>query len=172
MATTAKEDAMNRWMPEPEVRNIAAVTTLVLRIMFSVMLWTLGSGMAISLGAEPAKEQRKVYTFAVDRAQAENLQRWVNQGHDTWCRDAQLVASATMRRLGEEFEEAEAASLPLEMEQSERVKAVYTFHSLNGKTTYRITVRRFEWLRESAGTLHRMIWVPESVEITTRATLD
>ena len=136
-----------------EVRKMLPV---ILRVAFSLILWTLG-GAAMRLGAEPAKEHRIVYTFAVDRGQTENLQRWVNAGHDGWCRDAELVAVASMRRISEEFEEVQPASLPLE---------------LDGLKTYRITLRRYEWLLPAAGSLHRMIWVPEKVEIVTRKTLD
>jgi hypothetical protein len=128
--------------------------------------------MVLELAAEPVKEHRVVYTFAVDRAQTENLQRWVNEGHDTWCRDPRLVAVGAMRRISEAFEEVEAASMPLELESREKREAVYTFHSLDGLKTYRMTLRRFEWLMPTAGSLHRTIWVPEKVEIVTRATLD
>jgi len=157
---------------KPEERDIRRILPVVLRITLSLILWTLGSGMAINLAAEPAKEHRVTYTFAVDRAQTENLQRWVNEGHDAWCRDPKLVAVAAMRRLSEEFEEVQAASMPLELEQREQGEAVYTFHSLDGLKTYRITVRRFAWLLPTAGSAHWMIWVPEKAEIVTRTILD
>jgi hypothetical protein len=83
-----------------------------------------------------------------------------------------VVAVAAMRRLSDEFEEVEAASMPLELERKEKSEAVYTFYSLDGSKTYRITLKRFEWLMPAAGSLHRMIWVPEKAEIVTRATLD
>jgi len=156
----------------PEERDIRRILPVVLRITLSLILWTLGSGMAINLAAEAAKEHRVTYTFAVDRDQTENLQRWVNEGHDRWCRDPKLVAVAAMRRLSEEFEEVEAASMPLELEQREQREAVYTFHSVDGLKTYRITVRRFEWLMPTAGSVHRMIWVPGKAEIVTRTVLD
>jgi len=96
----------------------------------------------------------------------------VNAGHDAWCRDPQLVASATLRRIAEEPEGVEAAWLPVEPEHRERTVAIYTFHSLDGLRRYRITLRRFAWLMPTAGSLQRMIWVAEKVEIVTRATLD
>jgi hypothetical protein len=137
---------------------------VVLRVAFSLILWTLGAA-AMELDAEPVNEHRVVYTFAVDRAQAENLQRWVNAGHDAWCRDAQSVAAASMRRIAEQFEEAEPASLPLQLEREENTAAVYTFHSLDGLSTYRITLRRYDWLLRTAGSFDRMVWVPEKAEI-------
>ena len=155
-----------------EARNIREALPVVVQIVLSLVLWTLGSGMAISAAGEPVKDHSVLYTFAVDRAQTENLQRWVNEGHDAWCRDPKLVAVAAMRRLTEEFEEVEATSIPLELERREKSEAVYTFHSLDGVKTYRITLRRFEWLMPTAGSLHKTIWAPEKAEIVTRATLD
>ena len=157
---------------KPEVREILRILPVILRITVSLILWTLSGGMAIQLAAAPAKEHRMVYTFAVDRTQTENLQRWVNEGHDAWCRDSRLVAAAALRRVSDEFEEVQAASMPLELERREKKEAVYTFHSLDGLKTYRITVRRHDWLLATAGSRHAMIWVPEKAEIVTRATLD
>lgn len=166
-----QEDAMNTKSRRHGTGSIRTMFPVMLRVAFSLILWTLG-GAAMTLGAEPGKEHRVVYTFAVDRGQTENLQRWVNAGHDGWCRDAQLVAVASMRRISDEFEEAQPASLPLELERRKKTEAVYTFHSLDGLKTYRITLRRYEWLLPTAGSLHRMIWVPEKVETVTRKTLD
>jgi len=149
--------------------DVRTMLPVILRIACSLALWTLGA-MPMKLPAEPP--HRVVYTFAVDRAQTENLQRRVNAGHDAWCRDPELVAVASMRRISDQFEEVEAASLPLELERREKTEAVYTFHSLDGQKTYRITLRRYEWLLPAAGSMHRMIWVPEKVEIVTRKTLD
>ena len=169
---SCQEDAMGARNTDREARDVRRILPVILRITLSLILWTLGGGMALELAAEPVKEQRVVYTFAVDRAQTENLQRWVNEGHDTWCRDPKLVVVMAMRRMSEEFEEVEAASMPLELESREKRDAVYTFHSLDGLKTYRMALRRFEWLMPTAGSLERTIWVPEKVEITTRATLD
>ena len=163
---------MGAEMARPKARNIRRILPVIARITVSLILWTLGSGMVLESAAEPAKEHRTPYTFAVDRAQAEDLQRWVNQGHDEWCRDAQLVAAAAMRRLSGEFDEMEAASMPLELERGEKTEAVYTFHSLDGRKTYRILLRRYEWLMGAAGSWEEMIWVPEKAEIVTRAAWD
>ena len=153
-------------------RNMGMMVPMMLRVAFGLVLWMLGGGLAIQAAAEPTKEHRVVYNFVVERAQTENLQRWVNAGHDAWCRDAQLVAVASMRRIAEEFDEAEPASLPLELERREKSEAVYTFHSLDGLKTFHITLRRYEWLMPTAGSMHKMIWVPEKAEIVTRKTLD
>jgi hypothetical protein len=139
------EDAMNSRVPGSEARDLRAILPVMLRVAFSLMLWTLG-GTAMNLAAEPAKEHRVVYPFAVQRGHGEDLQRWVNAGHEAWCRDPQLVAAASLRRIADEFEEVEAASLPLELEYRQKSEAVYTLHSLDGRVTYRITLRRYDWL--------------------------
>ena len=110
----------------------------------------------------------------MDRAHIETLQRWVNSGHDEWCRDPQLVASAAVRLASPQFSESrfELASLPLEGEHSRVTKTIYTYHSLDGRTTYRVTLRRFRWLLPAAGTFRQMIWVPERAESITRDTFD
>jgi hypothetical protein len=167
-----REDVMNTPTRNSQKPNVRTILPVILRITLSLILWTLGAGMTMKLEAEPVKEHRAVYTFAVDRAQVEDLQRWVNAGHDLWCRDPQLVAVASLRRISKEFEEFEAASLPLELEHRQRSEAVYTFHSLDGRATYRITLRRYDWLLATAGSLQGMIWVPEKAEIVKRDTLD
>jgi hypothetical protein len=153
-------------------RSVATVLPVILPITLSLILWTLGPGMTMELQSEPVKEHRAVYTFAVDQAQVEDLQRWVNAGHDSWCRDPQSVAAASLGRISEEFEEFEAASLPLELEHRQRSEAVYTFHSLDGRVTQRITLRRYDWLLATAGSFERMIWVPEKAEIVEQDTVD
>ena len=147
-------------------RTIRTILPVILRVTFSLILWTLGA-VPMRLAAAETKEHRVVYTFAVDRAQLEDLQRWVNAGHASWCRDPQLVASASLRRVLPDSD-FELASFPLERELGRKTTAVYTFHSLDGTTTYRITLRRYRWLLPIAGSQHKLIWVPERAEILTR----
>ena len=159
-----QEDPMNPLHTESN-RTIRTILPVILRIAFSLLLWTFGA-VPMVLAAADTKEHRMVYAFAVDRAQIENLQRWVNADHDAWCRDPQLVASASLRRVLPDSD-FELASFPLEQEHRAKTTAVYTFHSLDGLTTYRITVRRYRWLLPIAGSQHKMIWVPERAEIIT-----
>jgi hypothetical protein len=160
-----QEDPMNSAHQNPS-RTIRTIFPVILRITFSLILWTLGAA-PMRLAAAETKEHRVVYTFAADRAQIEDLQRWVNAGHDSWCRDPRLVASASLQRVLPDSD-FELASFPLEREHSRKATAVYTFHSLDGTTTYRITLRRYRWLLPVAGSRHKMIWVPERAEIVTR----
>jgi len=156
---------MNPLQQNPS-HNLGMFLPVILRVTFSLLLWTIGAA-PMRLGAAETREHRLVFTFSVDRAQVEDLQRWVNAGHDSWCRDPQLVASASVRRVlpGSDFE---LASFPMQLEHTRRATVVYTFYSVDGLTLYRITLRRYRWLRPIAGSEHNMIWVPERAEIITR----
>lgn len=162
---------MNSSRRKPRSRSIREIVPIILRVAFSVILWTLGATVMTVAGAQP-KQHRVVHMLEVDRNKAENLQRWVNGGHDGWCRDAQLVAAAALRRVSPDFPDYELASLPLDVERSGKNSAVYSFHSLDGHRAYRITLRRYRWLLPVAGSLQRTIWIPERVEILTRDTMD
>jgi len=65
---------MNSSSGNPTARDLRTALPTILRITLSLMLWTLGASM--NLPAAKPKVHRVVYTFAVDRAQIENLQRW------------------------------------------------------------------------------------------------
>ena len=164
------EEVMNTLNRKSAV-SIRTILPVILRIVLSLILWTLGAA-SMNIAVAQTKEHRVVHNFAVDHTQVENLQRWVNAGHDPWCRDSQLVAAASLRRVSPEVSNLELASLPLELERSHKTTAIYTFHSLDGRTTFRITLRRYRWLLPVAGSFQKMIWVPERAEIVTRDTLD
>jgi hypothetical protein len=164
------EDVMNSLNRKPAA-SLLTILPVILRITLSLILWTLGAA-SMNLAAAETTERRVVHNFPIDRAQVENLQRWVNAGHDPWCRDSQLVAAASLRRISPELSDFEFASLQSELQRSRKTTAIYTFHSRDGQTTYRVTLRRYRWLLPVAGSFQKMIWVPERVEILTRDTLD
>jgi hypothetical protein len=162
--STNQEDTMNA-MPR---RSFTAVLPVIFRITLSLLLWTVGaSAMDLRIAPVEPKDHRIVFTFPVDRAKVEALQRWVDAGHDSWCRDPQAVADATLHRVSPDLAQFESVSLPLELESSQKTKAVYLFHSLDGRATYRITLRRYRFLLSTSRSLRQIIWTPESVEITT-----
>jgi hypothetical protein len=133
---------------------------MVLSITGNLLLWTLGfATMSVATENNP---QRIVQEFPIDPSRAENLQRWVNSGHDTWCRSGNLVAQATLQRISPEFSatDTELASLPAETKQLNPNKVIYTYHSLDGHTTYRITVVRYPSLLHSANPKDAQVWLP------------
>jgi hypothetical protein len=142
---------------------------MVLSITGNLLLWTLGFA-TISVATEN-NPQRIVQEFPIDPSRAENLQRWVNSGHDTWCRSGNLVAQATVQRIAPEFSTAdfELVTLPAETKQLNPNKVIYTYHSLDGHTTYRITVVRYPSLLHSANPKDAQVWLPIRSEKITRA---
>jgi hypothetical protein len=144
----------------------------ILRVSLQVLAFVLWTTLAGSAFAQTV-EHRVVRKFPVKRVAIENLQRWVDSGHDEWCRDAEFVAAATLRAIAPEAEaEYQLASASLEKEQESRTRSTYTYHSIDGRVTYRITVRRYAWQRKAAGGVKNAIWVPERAEIVTKETSD
>jgi len=168
-----KEVTMNTYSWQLTNRNSHTALSVIFRVACSLLLWTFGASASdLRITPPQPKEQRTIIAFPEDRAAVEELQRWVNAGHDTWCRDARLVAASVLRGLSPQFSGYELAALPLEQEHAENTIVVYAFHGLDGRTIYRITLRRHLYLLRSAGTLHRIVWTPESAEIVTHAMQD
>jgi hypothetical protein len=165
----------------PKEKNMSAqsVTTnsvpkqnmipMVLNITVNLLLWTLGLA-AMSVAHTENEPQRIVQEFQIDRSRVENLQRWVDSGHDTWCRSANLVAQSTLQRIAPEYLAAdlELTSVPTEAEQLGPDKTVYTYHSLDGRITYRVTVARCPWLLHSGNSKDALVWVPIRTEKITQ----
>jgi hypothetical protein len=168
-----QEDAMNATNPISTRIHHRTILPIIWRITFSLLLWTLGSA-SINLTEAQTRPQRIVKEFPVDRAKLEHLQRWVNDGHDTWCRDPKLVASLALSRVSPDFisPEFELASLPAERRAAHGTKSIYTFSTLDGRTSYRVTLRRYRWLLSTAGTIDNIVWVPVRIETITRPTTD
>jgi hypothetical protein len=144
---------------------------MVLSITVNLLLWTLGLA-TMSLAHIENEPQRVVQEFQIDRSRVENLQRWVNSGHDTWCRSGDLVARATLLRIAPEFSAADLdlALLLTETKQLGADKTTYTYHSLDGRITYRITVVRCPWLLHSIASKDALVWVPiRSEKITQKS---
>ena len=118
--------------------------------------------------------QRVVRDYPVDRATLEHLQRWVNEGHDTWCRDPKLVASAALNRVAPDFanSEFELASLPTGRTTAHGTKSTYAFASLDGRTIHKVTLRRYRWLLPIAGAPDQIVWAPVRIETITRPLTD
>ena len=153
--------------------KLCVILPVILRITFCLALWTLGAKTMTVVEAQ-ARGYRVVRDLPVDRARVESLQRWVNAGHDAWCRDAKSVAVMTASRTAPEFanDDFEPASLVNNDGKTSARKAVYTFHSIDGRTSYRITLRRFGWQNKTAGSPNARIWIPVRTETIKRDSLD
>ena len=108
-------------------------------------------------------------SLSVDRAKVETLQRWVNAGHEEWCKDARLVAIDEMKRVAPAFAggAADLEALPLDKDSEDAGRVVFVWSSPDGRATYRITVERFVWLLPIAGEVNSIVWVPTHAEVLT-----
>ena len=166
---------MNANATNRNARTIRQILPVILRVTCFLVLWTLGaSTMTVVEARSKSAERRQVKQLPVNHARIENLQRWVNAGHDTWCRDPKSVALATVRGISSEFAnyDFELASLSTSDTRPSATKAVYTFHSLDGHSFYRITLRRFGWQIKAAGSPGSRVWVPVRAETITRDSLN
>ena len=138
-----------------------------LRVIRAVALGALLFAAPVIAAAAPDAHHKEVRIPRVDRRAIENLQRWVNGGHDGWCKDAREVASAELRRVVPEFsgDRFDLASLPVNAQAKGGKRAEFTWAALDGSAAYRITVERLDWLKPVAGSVGRMVWVPTRVEI-------
>jgi hypothetical protein len=168
-----REDVMNNEVLRGVAQKARVILPVILRITFCLAMWTLGV-MTMSIAEAQTREQRVAQKIPVDRARVENLQRWVDAGHDTWCRDPQSVAAMALRRVAPEFANYnfELASLTGGNEKVSPTQAVYTFHSIDGHTSYRITLRRFRWQNKTASSPNERIWIPVRSAKVSREFLD
>ena len=113
-ATMVTEDAMNGTMKHAQQKGSRFIFPAVLRVtsrVIAFLVWTTLAGSAFA----QTGERREVRNFPVKPESVRNLRRWVDAGHDTWCRNAEFVAAATLRRIAPDTqEEYELASSALE----------------------------------------------------------
>jgi hypothetical protein len=164
-----KENTMNGKESVQKKTNSQSMYRVVCgRTLLAVLA---GSMMIVApaIAAASPLPHKEVSIPRVDRRVIENLQRWVSGGHDTWCKDARLVASAEMQRIAPEFAgyEYDLVSLPLETKSQAAMRAEFTYTSLDGRKTYRITLQRYAWLLPLAGDARSIVWVPSRTEIIT-----
>ena len=131
---------------------------------------TLAPKPAAARTAKSGEESRVVSYHTVDRAEIENLQRWVAAGHEDWCKDARLVAAEELKRIAADFA-ADATQLNAVdvREGADGIggakRVAFEWTPLDGRATYRVTVERFEWLLPIAKDADAMVWVPTVTEI-------
>ena len=167
------EDSMNGTNQISNPIRHKTILPVILRITFSLILCTFGFA-SMNLTEAQTRPQRIIRSYPVDRARLEHLQRWVNEGHDTWCRDPKLVASAVLSRIGPGVAGSgfELASLPTERKSAHGSAFIYSLSTLDGHVTYNVTLRRFRWLLPIAGTTDQMVWAPVRIETITHPATD
>ena len=147
-------------------RRIGA-TCLATALLGAMALASVGAAAA---NAKSGEENRMVSYRAVDRAEIENLQRWVAAGHEDWCKDPRLVAAEELKRIAADFTgdatEIGAVAFGESVDSGNDAKKVeFEWTPLDGRATYRVTVERFEWLLPIAKDADALVWVPTMTEI-------
>jgi hypothetical protein len=168
-----RRDVMNGNDVSGAAGKLRLILPVILRITFCLAMWTLGA-MTMTIAEAQTREHRVVQEIPVDRARVESLQHWVDAGHDTWCRNPQFVAAMALPGSAPEFVnyDFELASLTIGNQKISPIQAIYTFHSIDGHTTYRITLRRFRWQNKTTASPKDRIWVPVRSEKIIRGSLD
>jgi hypothetical protein len=117
--------------------------------------------------ASSSETDRVVSYRTIDRAELENLQRWVSAGHEDWCRDPRLVAAEELKRTAPEggIEGPALNAVEVERVANDAKKITYAWAPLEGRQLYRVTVERFDWLLPIAKDPESVVWVPTAVEI-------
>ena len=108
-------------------------------------------------------DERWVGYRTIEKAEIENLQRWVAAGHEEWCKDARLVAAEELKRITPEFA-GDAAELNADAGDDAK-RMTFEWASPDGRVLYRVTVERFEWLLSIAKDADGIVWVPTVVEV-------
>jgi hypothetical protein len=123
----------------------------------------------LSAAARAREGERVMYERIIDRAQLENLQRWVSSGHADWCKDARLVAAEELWRLAPEYsgDGFELNVIGAEPIAHDGKRLTFEWAPLDGRAVYRVTVERFDWLLPIARDREAIIWVPTRTEILT-----
>jgi hypothetical protein len=141
--------------------------TAMAAILVGAMALAPMAGAAAARGSRV--EERVTNERAIDRAEVENLQRWVSAGHADWCKDARLVAAEELKRVAAEYSDGGFELDAVEdQDLSSGNRATYEWATVDGRVAYRVTVERFEWLLPIAKNVESMVWVPTGTEILVR----
>ena len=144
-------------------RSFTAIGTA---LIFAAVLMVV----PVMTAGQKGGEERLVSYRTMEKAEIENLQRWVAAGHEEWCKDARLVAAEDLKRITPEFG-GDAAELSAGADGDAK-RMTFEWASLDGRVLYRVTVERFEWLLPIAKDADGIVWVPTVVEVQLQGSAD
>jgi hypothetical protein len=152
-----------------EKRNMRSGLKRTVAIGVAGMLAGAMTLAPLAAASSVGKEERIVNERAINRAEVENLQRWVSSGHADWCKDARLVAAEELWRLAPEYsgDGLELNAISGETHAAGGDRVTFEWASMDGRAVYRVTVERFDWLLPIASDTEAIVWVPTSTEIRT-----
>jgi hypothetical protein len=104
----------------------------------------------------------------VDKRTYEQLQHFVNEGHEPWRLDSQAVAATQILALEKVPKgQWDPYLLPLTVVQESQTQCVYRYENPSRPgLSYQITVKRFDWLLPFAEKWEWMVWAPLEVTVT------
>ena len=128
---------------------------------------TMASNAGAAGSGNSRVQESVINDRVIDRAEVENLQRWVSAGHAGWCKDARLVAAEELKRIAREYsgEGCELNAVAREEDSNGGNRMTFEWVPLDGRVLYRVTVERFEWLLPIAKNVESTVWVPTGTEI-------
>ena len=164
--TECEEDVMKTKFSKMDVARAGQMERSFRRRIMGIVLLGILTALPVMATAQ-SSVRRVVHVSHLNKEAIENLQRWVSAGHDSWCKNSQMVASAEMQRLALGFSgyRYDQTALPIESRTRGTRQAVYTYYSADGHTAYRITLRRYSWLQPIAGNARSIVWVPAKTEV-------
>ena len=163
MKKRIREEIMNGTFEQREIGGHGKATLIRIGTAILAGMLAVGAPAATASRIDAVVDVSRI----LDRAKIETLQRWVNAGHEEWCKDARLVAIDELRRVAPDFAGAAADLEAVGMDQESVTEnlAVYAWTSPDGRATYHVTVERFDWLLPLAGEADSIVWVPTHAEV-------
>jgi hypothetical protein len=165
-----KERQNREWFEEAtmkvtyEAKNVRCGLKKAMRIGVAGMIVGALTLAPLAAAGGVREEDRIVNERTINRAEVENLQRWVSSGHADWCKDARLVAAEELWRLAPEYS---GDGFELNTIANDGNRVTFEWAPIDGRALYRVTVERFDWLLPIARDTEGMVWVPTSTEIRT-----
>jgi len=124
-------------------------------------------GLCLSSSSAIAQCSSEVQVEHVDKKELQQLQQFVNEGHQPWRLDSQAIAAEKALQLDNTSKERwNVYGVPATLVGESETRATYEIKSRHAGVSYRITVERFDWLLPSAKKWEWMVWTPAEVRIT------
>jgi hypothetical protein len=97
----------------------------------------------------------------------QQVQQFVNDGHQPWRLDSQPVAAEKALQLDNTPKNQwNVYGVPASLVSQSKTEAIYDIKSQQVEVSYRIRVERFNWLLPYAKRWERMVWTPTEAKVT------
>jgi hypothetical protein len=103
------------------------------------------------------------HEFPIDRSKARQLQVAVNQGHQPWRLDSRAVAGSVINQLRNAT--GDVYHVPFIVLSTTMKRTVLISYNGDNHISYRVTLRKFQWLLPLAINWQSMIWIPTDAAV-------